>query len=171
VSSPGREVLEESFHLSDQAISEIRTLSYLLQPPILEEVGLGLAVHWYALGFSKRSGIGVNVEIPEDLGRLPRDHETTLFQFLQECLTNIHSHSGGRRAQIRMSRESGHVSLEVQDDGKGMDGLPDRNPSREVEIGVGISGMRERVRQFERTFELISAPGRGTTVRVQLPLA
>jgi PAS domain S-box-containing protein len=171
LSNPAREALGESLHLSDQAISEIRTLSYLLHPPILEEAGLRSAVKWYALGFSKRSGIGVNVEIPENLGRLPRDHETTLFRILQECLTNIHSHSGGHQVQIRMIRESGHVSMEVQDDGKGMASLQNRDPSPDVEWGVGIPGMRERVRQFHGTFELISAPGRGTTVRVLLPLS
>ena len=170
-SIPAREALEESLHLCDQAISDIRTLSYLLHPPILEEAGLRSAVKWYALGFSKRSGIGVNLEIPENLGRLPRDHETTLFRILQECLTNIHSHSGGQQAQIRVTRESGYVSMEVQDDGKGMAGLQNRDAPPDVEMGVGIPGMRERVRQFHGTFELLSAPGRGTTVRVLLPLA
>lgn len=166
-----REALEESLHLSEQAISDIRTLSYLLHPPLLEEAGLQSAVKWYALGFPKRSGIGVRVEIPDDLGRLPRDHETTLFRILQECLTNIHTHSGGQRAQIRLTCECGHVSMEVIDDGKGMAGGPNRETLPDNQLGVGIAGMRERVRQFHGTFELVSTPGRGTTVRVMLPIA
>lgn len=171
LSVPAREALEESFHLSDQAISEIRTLSYLLHPPILEEAGLRSAVKWYALGFSKRSGINVDIEIPDNLGRLPRDLETTLFRILQECLTNIHTHSGGQKAQVRLTRESRHISMEVIDDGKGMSDGHNLEMSPDVQMGVGIAGMRERVRQFHGMFQLISTPGHGTTVRVMLPIA
>ena len=164
------EAIEESLDLSNQVIASIRTLAYVLHPPLLEEAGLQSAVNWYASGFSKRSGIRVEVDLPDDVGRLPREYETTFFRIMQECLTNVHNHSGSSRAYIRIARCNGVATMEVKDDGKGIPDWSNANLSSSVQIGVGIAGMRERVKQFHGTLEVDSEPGKGTTVRVRLPI-
>jgi PAS domain S-box-containing protein len=169
--APAQEAIQEALQLSDRLIQAVRTLSYLLHPPLLDVAGLCSAVTWYAEGFSKRSGIDVKVELADDLGRFPRECETTLFRIMQECLTNVHNHSGSRRARVRLARENGHVLMEVQDFGKGMAGWSDRGPESGAQIGVGIAGMRERVKQFHGTLDIDSTRGQGTTVRVVLPIA
>jgi len=165
-----REAIEDSLQLSDKLIKEVRTISYLLHPPMLEETGLGLAVQWYANGFTRRSGIRLKVDLPENLGRLPRRYETTLFRIMQECLTNIHNHSGCQNAYIRLERDDGQVSMLVQDDGKGIADWSDQVPISATQIGVGIPGMRERVKQLQGRFEVRSSPRQGTTVRAILPI-
>src|SRR5439155_299272 len=112
--------LLESLELAEQCAREIRTLSYLLHPPLLDELGLASALYYYADGFSKRSGIHVSLDVPAKLGRLPREVETTLFRIVQESLTNIHRHSRSPTAKIRIVRSATHLVLEVIDEGQGM---------------------------------------------------
>ena len=140
------EVIKTSEELIQQLTQEIRTTSYLLHPPLLDERGLS-ALRWYVQGIAERSGLEIELNFSENFERLPRDTELVIFRVVQECLTNIHRHSGSKRAQIRIQREQENVLVSVQDDGKGI------SPARLVEIqsqgtGVGISGMRERVRHF-----------------------
>jgi two-component system NarL family sensor kinase len=127
-------------------------------------------VAWYAGGFSRRSGIEINVEIPDGFGRLPQEHETTLFRILQECLVNIYRHSNSRWARIHMTRAADSVTLEVEDRGQGMAGELRPSSQEAQELRVGIIGMHERVKQLHGVFEIESAPGRGTTVRAILPI-
>jgi PAS domain S-box-containing protein len=126
---------------------EIRTTSYLLHPPLLDESGLASALIWYVQGLKERSGLDVDLNIPEKFGRLPDDMELVIFRIVQESLTNVHRHSGSKSASIRVAREADKIIVEVQDQGRGMP------PEKLAEIqsqgsGVGISGMRERLRHF-----------------------
>jgi PAS domain S-box-containing protein len=163
-------VIDDSLQIADESIQEVRTLSYLLHPPLLDEAGLASALPWYASGFSQRSGIEMQVEIPEDLGRLPPEHEMAIFRVVQECLTNIHRHSGSRWGRIRLDSSNDRVTLEIEDAGRGVAAdLTAGDCHGLAALGVGISGMRERVKQLHGSFEIKSAPERGTTVRVVLP--
>lgn len=150
---------------------DIRTISYLLHPPLLDEAGLASALRWYIRGFTERSGIKVELGLPEDFERLPRDVETAIFRLVQECLTNIHRHSESPTATIGIVHANGEVRIEVRDQGKGI------APDKKLELlsagtpGVGIRGMRERLRQLGGTMEINSAGnGSGTQVVVQLPV-
>jgi signal transduction histidine kinase len=161
------ECARESAEFLDHLSRELRTISHLLHPPLLDEAGLPSAVRWYVEGFSTRSRIPVELELSPDLGRLAPEVETTIFRIIQESLTNIHRHSGSRSAAIRLLRREYEVELEIGDQGKGIpsqDG--DGRPSRP---GVGIQGMRERVRQLGGEFSIQSS-GRGTTVSAKLPI-
>jgi PAS domain S-box-containing protein len=125
---------------------EVRTTSYLLHPPTLDESGLSSALHWYTDGLVERSGLSIELNIPDDLERLAPEVELAIFRLVQECLTNIHRHSGSKTAAIRIAREPDKIYVEVQDHGKGMS----QERLAEVQsqgVGVGIRGMRERVRQ------------------------
>jgi two-component system NarL family sensor kinase len=158
----------ESHQFSDDLSKEIRTLSYLLHPPLLDEVGLGSALGWYLDGFSERSKIPVELQLPEDLGRLPKELELVIFRVVQESLTNIHRHSGSPSAKISLVRSEGFVEFEISDRGKG---IP---PERQQEMttakaGVGLRGMEERVRQFNGILQIVSDGG-GTKVSVKLPI-
>ena len=165
-----REFVESCMDLATTAMREVRTVSYLMHPPMLDEAGLGLALRWFAQGFSERSGIDVKVEVPKDLGRQSQEIETTIFRVVQEALTNVHRYSGARAALIRLVREDGQIRAEIRDEGRGL-ALPTPAQSANAPLGVGIAGMRERVQQLNGVFEFESAPGRGTTVRAILPLA
>ncbi|HUJ33242.1 MAG TPA: PAS domain-containing protein [Candidatus Acidoferrum sp.] len=162
-------LLRTCVDLTEEAIREVRTVSYLMHPPMLNEAGLGSALRWYAKGFSERSNIQVDVEAPRDFGRLPSETELTLFRVVQEALTNVHRYSGSRIARIRIVRELGRVVAEVGDDGCGIP-QPSHSNGRSQPMGVGIAGMRERVHELNGVFEINSTPGRGTTVRVVLPV-
>ncbi len=162
-------LVKSAAELAETAIREIRTLSYLMHPPMLDEAGLRSAVHWYAKGFTERSGIPIQVSIPEDLPRYGQEVETTLFRIVQEALTNIHRYSGSRSASIRLTAEDDVVHAVIQDDGCGLPS-PGFAYGRDLPLGVGIVGMRERVKQLNGTFEIYSAPGKGTTIRATLPL-
>ena len=147
---------------------EIRTTSYLLHPPLLDENGLYSAISWYVQGLLERSGLEVRLDISKEFGRLPHEMELVIFRLVQECLTNIHRHSDSETASIRIARESNQITLDIRDQGKGM------SPARLVEIqsgrsGVGISGMRERLRQFEGTMN-IESDSSGTRVFATIPL-
>ena len=163
--------LKESEELARQACREIRTLSYLLHPPELEDGDLWSAVRWYTEGFSNRSGIRIDLTIPKasQAGRLPEHVETTLFRIVQESLANIHRHSGSPRARIRFARGRSGVTMVVRDQGRGLrlrKGHPVLSPAL---MGVGIAGMRERVQQLGGSLEIDSS-ARGTAVKVTLPL-
>jgi signal transduction histidine kinase len=146
---------------------QLRTMSYLLHPPMLDEMGLLSAVKWYVEGFSTRSAIQVSLDCA-DLGRLPAALEITLFRLIQESLTNIHRHSGSKTALIRLKRNDVSVALEVIDQGTGFTSAKSGShiPNR---YGVGIPGMKERVRRFGGTFDVSSTP-QGTTVKAGLPI-
>ncbi len=147
---------------------EIRTTSYLLHPPMLDELGISSALSWYVQGLAERSSLAIDLEIPDNFGRLPSEMELLIFRLVQECLTNIHRHSGSKTALIRVERGESNVRVEVEDRGKGM------SPERLAEIqsqgtGVGIRGMRERVRHFHGDL-VIESNGSGTKVYAILPL-
>lgn len=165
-----QQLWKTAVELTEAAVREVRTVSYLMHPPLLDEAGLSAALHWYVTGFTERSGIDVSLEVSERVGRQSQDIETTLFRMIQEALTNVHRYSGSRKAWIRVIRAHGRITAEVRDEGRGL--CVDRKTSaKAVPLGVGISGMRERVEQLGGTFELESSPGRGTTLRATLPLA
>lgn len=160
----------EAVSLTDQLSREVRTLSHLLHPPLLDELGLQSALRWYTEGFADRSKIKVTVEMPPDFGRLPRDLEMHVFRIVQECLTNVHRHSASPIAIVRLNHEQERVRLEVEDAGKGIPREKQLAFKLEGRMGVGIRGMRERVRQFGGTLEIKSSPS-GTRVIVDLPVA
>jgi two-component system NarL family sensor kinase len=166
-----REALKESRETILTIGEEIRTLSYLLHPPLLDECGLASAVHWYAEGFKKRTGIQLHVQIADDLVRLSSDAETALFRVLQESLTNVHRYSGTSSADIRIFEQSGNVILEVIDYGKGVHSATERIPfTGAPTLGVGIPGMRERLRQLGGQLD-VEFGARGTRVVASLPIA
>ena len=158
-----------SLALVQQLSQELRTVSYLLHPPLLDELGLPSALRWYVEGFAERSKIDVQLELSEDLGRLPCEMETTLFRVVQESLTNIHRHSESKRACIRLHRSDDNLCLEVQDFGRGMMVSRNNSASPTPRSGVGIQGMYERVRQLNGHFEIQSTVN-GTCVSVRLPV-
>ncbi len=162
-------LLSTAFGFTEDAVREVRTVSYLMHPPMLDEAGLASALRWFAKGFSERSGIAMDIQVPEQFSRLRQEVETTLFRIVQEALTNVHRYSGSRTATIRLARLNGKVLAEVQDDGCGLP-LPSPARGKSEPVGVGIAGMRERVNQLNGTLEIESFPGRGTTVRASLPI-
>lgn len=162
--------IEESVCLVQELSRELRTISHLLHPPLLDEVGLASALRSYLDGFTERSKIRVDLETPEDLGRLPEDLETAIFRIVQECLTNIHRHSQSPVARIRITRSDGQVSLEVEDRGQGIPPEKRQVMDSEGTAGVGIRGMRERLRQLGGSLE-IKSNDRGTVVVARLPVA
>ena len=164
-----RKLLSECQALADQLIREVRTLSYVLHPPMLDEAGLEEAIRHYAEGFSKRSGIQVELEVPRCFGRISRDVELALFRVVQESLTNIQRHSGSREAKIRIKRNAEKVTLEVSDRGHGIAGDEQRKTGTIAPGGgVGIPSMQERVKQIGGRLE-IDSNSRGTTIRVTIP--
>lgn len=169
LSASAASAVSENVKLVEQVSNEIRTLSHLLHPPLLDEIGLLSALKWYIDGFSERSKIRVTSDIPSDLGRLPRDVELSLFRIVQECLTNIHRHSGSLTAFVRLARSRQGVTLEVKDEGRGFSLNGESIVSGSETAGVGLRGMRERVRQLGGQFEITSS-GTGTLVFARLPL-
>jgi signal transduction histidine kinase len=166
-------LVADSATLVTDMSTDIRTISYLLHPPLLDEAGLSSALTWYVKGFSERSKIEIDLDIPEDFGRLPRDLETAVFRIVQECLTNIHRHADSQVAKIRIAQRDGHIQVEVKDQGKGIPALKRTEiiSSATGTPGVGIRGMRERLRQLGGTLELHSdGEGKGTLVAALLPV-
>ena len=161
--------VNECLVLAEQISSEIRTLSYLLHPPLLDEVGLASAVQWYIDGFTRRSNIRINLDFPPQVPRLKHELEITFFRILQEALTNVHRHSGSKVATVRFVLDHDGVTLEVKDSGRRAE-RTSLGPSGELvgTLGVGIRGMQERVRQLGGRFEVSSNSG-GTTIRATLP--
>ncbi|HXX71357.1 MAG TPA: PAS domain S-box protein [Candidatus Acidoferrum sp.] len=166
-----KQEVDECTALVEECVKEVRTISYLLYPPMLEELGLKSAIPWYLDGFSKRSGIGTTFEIAEDFERLPRDAELILFRVLQESLTNVHRHSGSATANVRVRRAPDIVVLEVTDRGKGVPaGVLEESARDWMGMpGVGLRSMNHRVRQFGGKLELISTDS-GTLLRATVPV-
>jgi PAS domain S-box-containing protein len=164
--------IAECVRLVEESLKEVRTISYLMYPPMLEEMGLESAIRWYVDGFSARSGINTTFEVDHDLGRLQRDVELALFRVLQESLTNVHRHSGSETAHIRLLMSNGTVTLEVTDSGKGIpSGLLEQSGQDWTgALGVGLRGMNERMRQLGGSLEVVSTE-KGTAVSASVPAA
>jgi two-component system NarL family sensor kinase len=164
------DVLSEIAALADQALQEIRTTSYLLHPPLLDEAGFTSAAQWYVDGFAKRSGIKVKLDLASAFERLPIAIETALFRVLQESLTNVHRHSGALEVSICFLQQAGAVTLEIRDHGRG---IPTErlNRLREAssETGVGLAGMRERLNELNGKLE-IESDAHGTSLRAIVPM-
>ena len=161
--------ITDSIFLVDELSRQLRTMSHLLHPPLLDEAGLAAALAWYVDGFAERSKIKVSFAYDQTMGRLPRETETAIFRVVQECLTNVHRHSGSASVTVRISRDAQSFRVEVSDQGKG---IPGGNilMSGPAKPGVGIQGMRERIRQLGGKIEINSAPT-GTTVVATFPIA
>lgn len=156
--------------LIEESIAEVRTVSYLLYPPLLEEIGLSSAAEWYVDGFRHRSGIQATFAAPADFARLPGDIELVLFRVLQESLTNVHRHSGSATAAVTLQLENNAIILEISDSGKGLNPtIPNSSDDVDNAFGVGLRGMKERVRHVGGSLDLISS-SRGTTVRATVPI-
>jgi two-component system NarL family sensor kinase len=165
-----QETFEETRDVVRKVGEEIRTLSYLLHPPLLDESGLGSAVRWYAEGFQKRSGIHLSVNIAPALGRLSTEVETALFRVVQESLTNVHRYSASPDAEIKIYTNGGELCLEIVDHGKGIEaGSVRASIDGIASLGVGIPGMRERLRQLGGQLEVDFARN-GTRVVANVPL-
>jgi signal transduction histidine kinase len=160
--------LTDSEALVQEMTKEVRTISHLLHPPLLDEAGLSSAVRWYTDGFAQRSKIKVDLDLPTDFGRFSPELETAIFRVVQEGLTNIHRHSGSPTAKIRLRQFDRQVVVEVEDEGSGI------SPEKRAEMasggtpGVGIRGMRERIRQLGGDL-VITSSGTGTVILARLP--
>lgn len=160
---------EESRDLAEELNQEIRTTSYLLHPPLLDEMGLQAALKWYAEGLQQRSGLEVTLDFGEGFERPSNDLELTIFRVVQECLTNIHRHSGSKTARIRIFRQGTNLAMEVGDTGHG---IPAEKLAkiRTMGVGVGLRGIRERLNQFNGEVKIESKEGEGTTILVTVPI-
>jgi signal transduction histidine kinase len=167
---PGQESLLDDLNaLIDEALHEVRTTSYLLHPPLLDEAGIASAARWFVEGFARRSGIEVDCDIPEKMERFSHECELVLFRILQESLTNVHRHSGASAARVRLHYDRDCLCMEISDNGHGISGEHLRRLNAATEAGVGIRGMRERVRELNGSLEIQSVQD-GTTVSVVVPM-
>jgi PAS domain S-box-containing protein len=162
--------IEECSKLIDQALSEVRTISYLLHPPLLEELGLTGVLPWYISGFAERSRIKVSLDLPKEMGRLPKELELGLFRILQECLTNVHRHSNSSTASVSLSFANKQVRLKIEDQGKGMTATKTESGDQGRTQGVGLNGIRERVTNLGGHMQIRSGDW-GTAVEVVFPSA
>jgi signal transduction histidine kinase len=160
----------ENAAVANQVSNELRTISYLLHPPLLDEMGLESALRWFVEGFAQRSGIQTELDLSRGFGRLSPEMETAVFRVVQECLTNIHRHSGSATASIRLTQEAGRVLLQIEDAGKGIAPENLRQVTSFASSGVGLRGIRERIKDFEGELEIASGES-GTQVRVSIPLS
>lgn len=167
---PQRERITDSIAMLERCNSEIRTLSYLLHPPLLDELGLRSALSWYLEGFSERSGIKVELQVPDDLPRMTPNTETVIFRVVQQSLVNIHRHSGSRIARVSIDCDAERIELTISDEGKGMppETLAGINAGTGL-VGVGVAGMRERVIGMGGKFQ-VSSRHDGTTIHISLPV-
>jgi len=170
-SEKNKELLAECRDILEKSITETRTLSHLLHPPLLDEAGFSSAASWFVSGFSQRSGIPVSLDLPPDMPRLSEAVEIALFRVLQESLTNVHRHSQAASAEIKVENDAEQITIEVMDHGHGM---PDRVLQQlngdGIKLGVGLAGMRERVHELGGNFEVTSDHG-GTVIRASVPIA
>lgn len=165
-----RKTVEETLKITEDAVREIRTFSYLLHPPLLDVMGLQSALRWYVEGYSKRSNIQVELDLPEGQERLAKEIELALFRIVQEALTNIHRHSGGHQAAIHLRRAENEVALVISDDGHGMDAQTLEKVRQEGSVlGVGIAGMKQRLQQLGGRLD-ISSSSSGTAVTASVPV-
>jgi signal transduction histidine kinase len=170
LAAPLAKRISDSIEMANRCTTEIRTISYLLHPPLLDEMGLASALALYAQGFAERSGISVELNISEDFGRLPVDNEIAIFRIVQQGLANIHRHSGSRVAKIEIDQDAEEVTMKIQDQGRGIaPGILREINSGTRLVGVGIAGMRERTRVMNGRFH-ISSSRYGTTIEVSLPV-
>jgi PAS domain S-box-containing protein len=169
VPASAAEILADCRALCDASLREIRTLSYLLHSPLLDEVGLLSAVRWFAGGLQARSGLRVTLEAPPEMERLPEALERDLFLVVQEALLNVVRHSGSDTAEVRVEREATHVMLQIRDAGHGMSRAQSAEQQSDWVVGVGISSMRERLRQNGGDLEILSSQ-QGTTIIGRVPL-
>jgi len=161
--------LSDATRLVRELSQEVRTMSHLLHPPLLDEAGLESALRWFVEGFAERSGIQVELELAPQLGRFSKEMEISIFRIVQESLANVHRHAGSKTAQVRVGRDAEKVTLEICDQGRGLPADGHEEASFELAVpGVGIQGMRERVRQLGGRFEIESSAG-GTVVRAAIP--
>jgi signal transduction histidine kinase len=160
-------LVSENTLIADQINTEIRTISHLLHPPLLDEVGLSSALRWFADGFTQRSNIQTTLEMPDNLERLPPEIEIAIFRAVQECMTNVHRHSGSKSCSIRLSQERDLLRIEIEDRGRGIP--KSRLLGLAASGGVGLRGVQERIRQLGGTIEIRSDPS-GTLVMATLPI-
>jgi PAS domain S-box-containing protein len=166
-----QQVLSDALVLNKEVSEEIRTLSYLLHPPLLDELGLSSAARWYAAGFTKRTGIPIDTDLPLEIKRLSPDAEVAIFRVLQESLTNVHRYANTPKARLRISTTADNIKVEIEHYGKGMQPAKSKSPQESVApLGVGIQGMTERIRQLGGRLEVTSGPKRGTLVTATIPL-
>jgi len=167
-----KELLAAAVTLTNQALQEVRTITHLMHPPLLDLAGLVPALRAYAEGFAVRSGIAMTVETDQDIPRLDQETETTVFRLVQEALTNVHRHSGSVSAIVRLTFDEGWLRVEIQDFGHGMK-VP-MNSSGEPSpqcFGVGLAGIRERILQVSGILDISSRAGEGTPLRASLPIS
>jgi PAS domain S-box-containing protein len=163
-------LLAECTDVVGKSIVETRTLSHLLHPPLLDEAGFASAASWFVTGFSQRSGIPVELELPDDLPRLSEAVEIALFRVLQESLTNVHRHSQAPSAEIKVEVDAEEITMEISDHGRGMpEYVLQQLRGDGTKLGVGLAGMRERIHELGGTFD-VSSGGKGTTIRAVVPL-
>jgi signal transduction histidine kinase len=168
-SIPTNALVAESMKLLDEAMTETRTISHLLHPPLLDETGFASAARWYVEGFASRSGISTGLDLPEDLGRLPEPVELALFRVLQESLTNVHRHSKSSKADVSLRVFRNEVVLRIRDYGKGIPAeVLERFRQNRAHGGVGLAGMRERIHELGGELEMDSE-GPGTQILVKIP--
>jgi signal transduction histidine kinase len=167
LSARAAQCLQENADMVEEVSKQIRTISYLLHPPLLDEAGLEPALRCFVDGFAKRSDIAVNLQISPNLGRLPHEPEICIFRVVQECLTNVHRHSGSRTAAVRVTREKTYVRVEIEDAGKGIP-FPASRLGTSAQTGVGVLGMRERLRNLGGTLE-VRSNNEGTRLTAVLP--
>ena len=169
IDSRSFELLIESASMLDQVINEIRTISYLLHPPLLDEAGLSSALQWYVDGLVQRNHMAIDLQISPNLQRLSQEIEIAIFRIVQECLTNVHRHSGSNRANIHISEKRNQLLLTIRDYGKGISPeLLEGASLIPASSGVGLRGITERVRELGGEFQIRPASP-GTIVQVVLP--
>jgi signal transduction histidine kinase len=169
--SPGNmKLLSDTVDLTERSLVEVRTISHLLHPPLLDEVGLESAARWYVDGFARRSGLKVNLQLARIANRFPKKVELALFRVLQESLTNVHRHANATSIDIMLACQDGSVTLEVQDDGDGISRDILNRYRSGLASGVGLAGMRERLAELEGVLE-VESRSRGTAVKATIPAA
>jgi signal transduction histidine kinase len=169
--SPGNmKLLNDTIDLTERSLVEVRTISHLLHPPLLDEVGLESAARWYVDGFAKRSGLKVNLQLVRIANRFPKEVELALFRVLQESLTNVHRHANATSIEIVLACHDGSVTLAVQDDGNGISRDILKRYRSGLASGVGLAGMRERLAELDGILE-VEARSRGTVVKATIPAA
>jgi signal transduction histidine kinase len=169
---PGEEheALEQASSLIEGAIQQVRSLSHLMHPPLLDEIGLRAALLWYAEGLTKRSGIAISVELhPDDFPRFSKDLETVVFRIIQEALTNVFRHSGARKCWVALANRDNQIIVSVRDNGKGVaEGILQFRPET---LGIGISGIRQRVKECDGNLRINNVESGGTLIEVTIPVS
>lgn len=168
LSTEAAALVDDNAAMVNQVSSEIRTISHLLHPPLLDVAGLASAIRWYVDGFSERSKIKVDLEIPDEFRRLSSDMEIAIFRMIQECLTNVHRHSGSTSCAVKMMQDEKGLRVEIRDSGRGIS--PSKQKTFPSSAGVGVRGMQERLRQLGGTLN-INSNDNGTAVIASLPVS